>query len=206
MNPVFNGLTIDIMDNLQSELDELKQFIADLKADRAAAKEKERREAWTKYVSLTVVVFAVIASIASQWGGGYSSKTQLAQAQASDQWNYYQAQSVKQHMFELTRSQITKGGDDAAAAKAKADFDAKIADYEKRKAGSKGEAERLESKRDVCSKIGGRLGLANSCFSVAIATASLCLLSKRKPLWFCSMIFAAVGIAQMIAAKMIPIP
>jgi hypothetical protein len=194
------------MDDLKSELNDLKQFIVELKADRAATKEKERREAWTKYVSLTVVVFAVIASIAAQWGGGYSSKTQLSQAQASDQWNYYQAQSVKQHMFELTRVQLLKNASDADVAQAKKDFDAKIADYEKRKADSKAEATRLESKRDVYSKIGGRLGLAISCFSVAIATASLCLLTKKKPLWFCSMVFAAVGIAQMIAAKMIPIP
>jgi hypothetical protein len=194
------------MDDLKSELGELKQFIAELKADRAATKEKERREAWTKYVSLTVVVFAVIASISAQWSGGYSSKTQLAQAQASDQWNYYQAQSVKQHMFDLTRSQLSKSGTDAEMASAKQDFDAKIADYEKRKAESKAEATRLESKRDVYSKIGGRLGLSISCFSVAIATASLCLLTKKKPLWFCAMGFAAVGIAQMIAAKMIQIP
>jgi hypothetical protein len=206
MNPVFDGWTIDVMDDLRSELNELKEFIAELKADRAATKEKERREAWTKYVSLTVVVFAVIASIASQWAGGYSSKTQLAQAQASDQWNFYQAQSVKQHMFELTRSQLSKSGDDAEAAKAKADFDAKIAAYEKRKADIKAEATRRETKRDVYSKIGGKLGLSISCFSVAIATASLCLLTKKKPLWFCAMIFTAVGIAEMIAAKTIKIP
>ena len=194
------------MDNLQSELAELKQFIVELKADRAATKEKERREAWTRYVSLTIVVFAVIASIAAQWGGKYSSMTQMSQAQASDQWNFYQAQSVKQHMFELTKTQLLKAGTDAQMAKAQQDFDAKIADYENRRADSKAEATRLESKRDVCSKIGGRLGLAISCFSVAIATASLCLLTKKKPLWFCSMVFAAVGIAQMIAAKSIKIP
>jgi nitrate reductase NapE component len=203
MIPVFNGRTIQIMDDLKSELNDLKQFIAELKADRAATKEKERREAWTKYVSLTVVVFAVIAS---QWGGSYSSKTQLAQAQASDEWNYYQAQSVKQHMFELTRSQLPKSAGESEMAGAKKDFDAKIAEYEKRRADSKTEATRLENKRDVYSKIGGRLGLAISCFSVAIATASLCLLTKKKPLWFCSMIFAAVGIAQMVAAKTIIIP
>src|SRR5580658_725907 len=127
------------MDDLKSELNELKQFIAELKADRAATKEKERREAWAKYVSLTVVVFAVIASIASQWAGSYSSKTQLAQAQASDKWNYYQAQSVKQHMFELTSSQLPKSGGESEIAGAKKDFDAKIAVYEKRKAESMAE-------------------------------------------------------------------
>jgi hypothetical protein len=194
------------MDDLRSELNELKQFIVDLKADRAATKEKEHREAWTKYVSLTVVAFAVIASVAAQWAGKYGSMTQMSQAQASDQWNFYQAQSIKQHMFELTRKQLAKKSDDPEAIQAQKEFDAKIADYDSRKLKIKEDAERLERRRDVASRIGGRLGMAISCLSIGIATASLCLLTKKKPLWFCSMIFAAVGIAEMIAAKMVTIP
>jgi hypothetical protein len=58
------------MDDLHKEIGELKQFVADLKADRAATKEKERREAWMKYVSVTAVVIAVIAAVANQWGPG----------------------------------------------------------------------------------------------------------------------------------------
>ncbi len=194
------------MDDLRSELNDLKQFIAELKADRAATKEKERREAWTKYVSLTIVVYAVVASIASQWGGKYSSMTQMSQAQASDQWNFYQAQSVKQHMFELTKTQLLRGGTDAETAQAQKDFDAKIADYDARKVKIKDDAERLEKRRDIASQIGGKLGLSISCFSVAIATASLCLLTKKKPLWFCSMLFAAIGVAEMIMARMMKTP
>jgi hypothetical protein len=194
------------MDDLRSELNDLKQFIVELKADRAATKEKERREAWTRYVSLTIVIFAVVASIAAQWGGKYSSMTQMSQAQASDQWNFYEGQSVKQHIFEVTRTQLDKDANNAAIAKAQKDFDAQIAKYEARKVEIKQAAEKLESRRDIASQIGGKLGLAISCFSVSIATASLCLLTKRKPLWFCSIGFAVIGIAQMIAAKMIKIP
>jgi nitrate reductase NapE component len=205
MKPVLI-VTTKIMDDLKSELAELKQFIVDLKADRAATKEKEKREAWTKYVSLTIVVFAVIASVASQWGGKYSSMTQMSQAQASDQWNFYQAQSIKQHMFELSRKQLPKNATDAETIEAQKAFDAKISDYEARKLKIKEDAGRLESRRDIASQIGGKLGLAISCLSVGIATASLCMLTKKKPLWFCSMAFAAVGVVEMIAAKMIKIP
>jgi hypothetical protein len=187
------------MDNLQSELSELKQFIVDLKADRAATKEKEKREAWTKYVSLTVVLYAVVASVASQWSGKYGSMTQLSQAKASD--------SIKQHMFELTRKQVSKSATDPdAAAKAQAEFDAKIKDYDDRKADEKAKAESLEARRETASRIGGKLGLAVSCISVAIATASLCMLTKKKPLWFCSMAFAAVAVFEMVASKMIKLP
>src|SRR5271170_2596241 len=112
------------MDDLSRELNELKSFIADLKADRAATKEKERRESWTKYVSLTVVLIAVVATINAQWSGKYSGMSQMSQAQASDQWNFYQAQSIKQHMFELTRTQLSKDANEPETAKAQKDFDA----------------------------------------------------------------------------------
>jgi len=185
------------MDNLQSELAELKQFIAELKADRAATKEKEKREAWTKYVSLSVVIIAVIASIAAQRAGKYSGMVQMNQAQASDQWNFYQAQSIKQHLFEINRKQ----------AESQADFDAKIATYEKKKAEIKTKAEALEKTRDEASHLGGRLGPAVSCFTIAIAIASICLMTKKKPLWIISMIIAGVGllfwggIMEMILGK-----
>jgi len=194
------------MDDLRGELNELKAFIADLKADRAATKEKERREAWTRYVSLTVVLIAVVASIAAQWGGKYSGMGQMSQAQASDQWNLYEAQSIKQHLFELTRDQVVKSGNDPQALKQQQTFDSKIAEYNDRKAKIKLEADKLERKRDFAGKVGGRLGLALSLFSVSIATASMCLLTKKKPLWIFAIVLACVGIAEMVAARMMTMP
>jgi hypothetical protein len=194
------------MDDLRSELNELKSFIADLKADRVATKEKEKREAWTKYVSLTVVLIAVVGSIAAQWGGKYSSMSQMSQAQASDQWNFYESQSIKQHMFELTRDQVVKGGADPEAVKQQKAFDAKIAAYNQKKLDIKEKADKLEAKRDYASKCGGRLGMALSLFSVSIATASSCLLTKKKPLWIFAMALACVALVYMVSAKMIPMP
>ncbi|HUD45742.1 MAG TPA: DUF4337 domain-containing protein [Candidatus Baltobacteraceae bacterium] len=194
------------MDDLRGELNELKAFIADLKADRAATKEKERREAWTRYVSLTVVLIAVVASIAAQRAGKYSGMGQMSQAQASDQWNLYEAQSIKQHLFELTRDQVVRSGNDPEALKQQKSFDAKIADYNDRKAKIKEVADKLELKRDYAGRVGGRLGLAISLFSVSIATASMCLLTKKKPLWIFAIVLACIGIAEMVAAQMMPMP
>jgi hypothetical protein len=191
------------MDDLRSELNELKEFIADLKADRAATKEKERRDAWTKYVSLSVVLIAVAASIAAQWGGKYSGMGQMSQAQASDQWNFYQAQSIKQHLFELTRDQMLKNSTDPDALKK---YNAKIADYEARKEKITVDAHALETRRDFAGKVGRRLGLSISIFSVSIATASMCLLTKKKPLWIFAIVLACFGIYEMAYARMIPEP
>ena len=190
------------MNELQQEISELKQFIVDLKADRAATKEKEQREAWTKYVSLSVVVIAVIAAIATQWGGKYSSRTQMSQAQASDQWAFYQAKSIKQHLDEVTLVQLTRAGtpaDGEIAATVKR-LRGDLARYDQEKADIKAKAESLERIRDDASRRSGKMGMAVSYFTVAIATASICMVTKKKPLWFVAMLLAAVATAQMIWA------
>jgi hypothetical protein len=194
------------MDDLRSELNELKAFIADLKADRAATKEKERREAWIRYVSLTIVFIAVAGAINAQWAGKFSGMAQMSQAQASDQWNFYEALSIKQHLFELTRDQVVRNGNDPEALKQQKAFDAKIAGYNENKAKLKEQAEKLESKRDYAGKVGRHLGLATSLFAVSIATASACLLTKKKTLWIFAIALACVGIVEMVAGRMIPMP
>src|SRR5215471_8159662 len=92
---------------LDQELAELKNFIADIKADRAAQKEKEKRESWTKYTSISIVFIAVLATVATQYAGKYSGRTLVelnkatfSQAKASDKWGEYQANSIKRNLYE----------------------------------------------------------------------------------------------------------
>jgi len=41
--------------------DQIADFLIELRADRAATKEKEKREVWTKFTSLSIVFIAVMA-------------------------------------------------------------------------------------------------------------------------------------------------
>jgi uncharacterized membrane protein YoaK (UPF0700 family) len=193
------------MNDLDREISELKQFIIDLKADRAATKEKEQRESWTKYVSLTVVIIAVFAAVATQWGGKYGSRTQMSQAQASDQWSFYQAKSIKQHLVETTLTQMKRGGNtnDAELARTIKKLNDDLVRYDKEKAEIKAKAEGLEKVRDDASKRSGTLGQAISFFTVAIASASICLVTKKKPLWFVAIILSLFAIVQMVLAWML---
>ena len=202
------------MDTLQNELNELKTFIADLKADRAAQKEKEKREAWAKYTSMSIVFLAVLAAVATQWAGKYSTRTLVNlndstfnQAKASDQWSYYQAKSIKQNLYEVGREQLMKGAElaDASAAKRAEAFDVKIAKYELEKKQIQVEAEKLEKARDearkaatVSSQRGSSMGLAVSIFQISIAMGSICLVVKKKPLWYLSLWLGAIAFAEML--------
>jgi hypothetical protein len=202
------------MDDLQSELQELKGFISDLKADRAAQRDKEGRESWTRLTSLSIVVIAVLAAVATQWAGKYSSRVLVClndathnQAKASDQWSYYQAKSIKQNLYEAAAEQAPKaeGGSAEEATRRSEAIKAKVARYETEKEQIQAEARVLEQERDLArgraraaGERGGRMGLAVSIFQISIALASICLVTKKKPLWYCSMLLAVWGTLEMV--------
>lgn len=196
------------MDNLQNELNDLKGFIAELKADRAATKEKEKRESWTKYVSLTVVLIAVVGSIAAQWSGRYGSRVQLSQAKASDYWELYQARSVKGHLLEVTTNMLARMGNagDPEVQKMLNGYGKEVARYDDGKDESQRIARAFEEDRDAAEALGAKLGPSLPLFSVSIAVASMCLLTKKKPLWLLAILMAAIATAMMMSARLAEAP
>jgi hypothetical protein len=194
----------EIMDNLHDELKELKGFIAELKADRAATKEKEKRESWTKYVSLTVVIMAVLGSLATQWSGKYGSRVQLSQAKASDAWNLYQARSVKGHLLEVTTNVFARMGpaNDLEVQNMLKDYAKAVAKYDAGKDESQKIARAYEEDRDAAQALAKKLGPTVPLFSVAIAMASMCLLTKKKSLWLAAIIAAGIATVMMVSARL----
>ena len=188
------------MNDLQKEINELKQFVAELKADRQATKDKEKREAWTKYVSLTIVIVAVVAAVANQWAGKFGSRTQMSQIRASDQWSFFEAKSIKQHMDQNTLATLAGRTNDPAVAPAVRKLAADLARYDQEKSDIKAKAEGFEKQRDEASARGGQMATSVSLFSVAIAAASICTVTKKKPLWFLSLIMSLAAAWQMIRA------
>jgi hypothetical protein len=200
------------MDTLEKETNELKGFIADLKADRAAQKEKEKKESWTKYVSMSLVFIAVLAAVCTQWAGKYSSRTLVElnnstfdQAQASGEWGYYQANSIKQNLYEALQ-EIAPKETVTADSKSMELFKTKIAKYEALKKEQKDKAEALQKARDEArakaldsSRHGSGMGMATSIFQISIALGSICLVTKKKWLWYLSLLLAAGATWQMMS-------
>ncbi|HVV51774.1 MAG TPA: DUF4337 domain-containing protein [Polyangia bacterium] len=169
---------------------EIRELIRSIAEERRAAKEKEKRESWTRYVSLMVVVLAVATGVGSLKAGGFSTKVMLAQARASDEWSYYQAKGIKQRIAELEARQST--GAQAAAAQAD------VARYKKDQADAQARAKTLEADRDGFARHGPHMGFGIALLQIAIALASVCLLTKRRWLWAASGLLGALGIAYLI--------
>ncbi|HEX3797302.1 MAG TPA: DUF4337 family protein [Verrucomicrobiae bacterium] len=201
------------MESLDKEISELKVFIADLKADRVSQKEKEKRESWTKYTSMSIVFIAVFAAVATQWAGKYSSRTLTSlndatyhQALATDKWGQYQADSIKRNLYEVVHDLSTN----VAAVGVDADkrekvFTAKVKKYQDDQDKVKADADNetslsgqaLDTARNS-SAHGGRMGNVTSIFQISIAMGSICLVAKKKWLWYVSLALAAIATGQMV--------
>lgn len=170
--------------------DDIKELIREIHHDRVAAKDKEKREAWTRHVSLTIVVLAVATAIGSLKAGGFGSKVMLHQSQASDTWALYQAKSIKLRLAELE----SRSADPALAARSAAD----VARYRTEEQDVEAQAKALEAARDAAGRHGPPLGFAIASLQISIALASVCLITKRKGLWAASASLGLLGVGYLV--------
>ena len=201
---------------MNDNLDELKGLVATLKADQLEQKEKTKREAWTKYVSLSMIFLAVLAAVATQRGAGFSStvmkqlnEATFNQAEASDQWAFYQAKGIKQSLYELEREKLTAGN--PGDAKVLAAYSARVDRYETEKKAIFAAAKELEAKRDVAraaSSLAGaasqKLGLVTQLFQIAIALGGITLVVKKRWLWYTSLFCGVLASGLMAKALYLP--
>ncbi|SPF38197.1 conserved membrane hypothetical protein [Syntrophobacter sp. SbD1] len=165
---------------------------------------EEKKELWLNYLALTTVIFAVCATLSTLKGGGYGSKAMMSQSQASDQWAFYQAKSVKGYLYELQREKLemdikvlkgTASRSLAADYQKKIDgYAEKINKYEDEKAEIMKTAKSLEAVRDEAQKHSGAFGLAAMFLQIAILLSSIAALMKKKFFWYFGMLSGVLGL------------
>lgn len=152
------------------------------------------------WVSMTIAVLAVLSAVVGSLetlagGQAFTQKNEavLAQARASDNWAFYQAKSLKKHIYGIAADQ---GGPKAdkyrqTAASNEADEN-KIQD----------EAKALEKERDEHLKAAERdegrehrLTVAATSLHMGIAIATIAIITGRKWPWLASLVLGAAGMA-----------
>ncbi|MDY7540709.1 DUF4337 family protein [Undibacterium sp. RTI2.1] len=168
------------------------------------AAEKESNGLAQKIALMTAVLATVGALISYESGAAQNeamflkNQSILKQAEASDQWAFYQAKSIKSHL------------DDAVAAlsttsEIKERFLVDKLKEEKERVEVQAEAKKLqaESRRlgeesEAKLKPHERLALALTFIQIAIALAAITVLTKRRWLLWGSVASSAIGIAAAI--------
>ncbi len=151
---------------------------------------EEKKEPWLNYLALTTVVFAVCATLSTLKGGGFSTRAMMSQSQASDQWSYYQAKSIKGYLYELQKEKLELDAKTQKSGAVKADLEKRIVSYgdkikryDDEKKDIMKKAEDLEKQRNDSQKHSGAFGLAAMFLQIAILLSSIAALMKQKYFW-----------------------
>jgi hypothetical protein len=165
--------------------------------------EAAARRHWLDHVPRTTAVLAVVAAVSSGQYAGQFSRTILAQAEASDQWSYYQAKSIKKHLseaqIEMVRA-MSAGRPELATGLASLEA-AQVAaakKYEKELADAKAKAERIEADKTRHQRQGDRFQYAFVVLQAGVVLSTIAASAKRRELWLFAIIAGLAG-ALMVA-------
>ena len=165
---------------------------------------EEKKEAWLNYLALTTVVFAVCATLSTFKGGGFSTRSVMSQSQASDQWAFYQAKSIKSYIYQMQKETLELKLLDLAKSTPEevvntykekiADYKKKMDKYEQEKTEIQEKAKRLESIREESQKHSQAFGMAIIFLQISILLSSIAALLKKKMVWYGGMATGLVGL------------
>ncbi len=167
-------------------MEELEDPTERLKETLEAAEEK--KEHWTLYVALSTAIIAVLAAIAGMLGNHHANEAMLEQVKSSDQWAYYQSKSIKAELAASTAQLFTAMGKPLPP-----DNVAKMEQYKTDKEEIKKKADELEKEADEHMNIHVIFSRSVTFFQIAISISAVSILTRRKMLWYGSMLLAAAG-------------
>lgn len=161
---------------------------------------------WTRFVALSTALLAVIAAIGALQSGLLVNEALVQKneqigklTQASDQWNYYQAEGLKALIYTTAAQPLPPGSPDIKydAAQAKS--------YKAKQAAITAAAKELfalsETARDESEKYLSRhhiFAFSVSLCQVAIALSAIAALTRRKRVWIVGMVAGGAGTVLLL--------
>jgi predicted cobalt transporter CbtA len=144
---------------------------------------------WISWVALSTAILAVLAAISGLLAGMHANEAMMAQIQASDQWGYYQAKSIKAAILEAKTT---------LASEATARDKEKAAQYQEEQAKIQREAEHKESEAKANFHKHEVFARSVTMFQIAIAIAAISALTKKRRFWFVSLAFGLAGVVFLL--------
>ena len=169
--------------------------------------EERRDKTFSRRVALLTAVYAVVLAVASLGGNNAMKEMLLAQQDASNQWSYYQAKVIREHLNRgnklVLETQLAEPSALKGAEREKVEaLTRKFADEEKRMNADKKEiepkAKAAEVERDRNQAKDPYFDYAEVLLQIAIVCASVSILSSSRPMfWFSSLLAVLGGLATL---------
>jgi hypothetical protein len=164
--------------------------------------EERRDKTFSRRVALTTAVYAVMLAIASLGGNNAMKDMLLAQQQSSDQWAFYQAKVIREHVYRAQRLVLEAELADAAAVRGPRQerlqelatrFGEEERRYNAEKKDIERDAKKLEHERDVNRDRDPYFDYAEVLLQIAIVCSSVAILSSSRPMFWFSLALAISG-------------
>ncbi len=165
--------------------------------------EEAKAKVFTRRVALTTAIYAVLLAITSLGGNNAMKEMLLASQQSSDQWAFYQAKVIREHLYRnqkmrveidlIERSDRIKPEVNQKLEALLKKLTEEEARYSAEKKEIEGEAKKLEHERDINRARDPYFDYAEVLLQIAIVMASVSILSASRPVFYFSMVSAVLG-------------
>jgi Domain of unknown function (DUF4337) len=175
-------------------MEEMEDTSEKLQEIREEIEENERKEAWMFKVALTTAIISVLAAITGLFAGHHANEAVIEQIKASDRWAQYQAKAIKLDVEHSTATILEATGKPVDPEMAK--HTAKLED-------DKVEIKKVADEEEHASQnhlsIHAILARAVTIFQVGIAISAIAIVTRKKWLWYGSMVLAGAGVYFMVS-------
>jgi hypothetical protein len=144
---------------------------------------------WISWVALSTAILAVLAAIAGLLSGKHANEAMMSQIEASDQWGYYQAKSIKASVLDA-KIALSAAPNESDAAKRER--------YEKEQEEIKIEAEHKQAEAKSNFHQHEVFARGVTMFQIAIAIAAISALTRKRAFWMVSLLFGIAGCVFLV--------
>jgi hypothetical protein len=156
-------------------------------------------------VSFTMSLLAVLVAITTVLGHRTHTEAVLMQARASDQWNFYQAQKIRQYDTLLTADLLTAlpVRDQAVADKVTSGYKSHLDDWNKKLGEDQDKAHEYENEVRKAERKAAKFDLAEALLEIGLVITSITLLARQRGYWYLGMAFGAGGVVMAVLGFLI---
>lgn len=155
---------------------------------------------FSRRVALVTAIYAVALAIAALGGNHAMKEMLLAQQQSSDQWAFYQAKVIREHLYRSQKMRLEADLADRAPTAAREKHEAllrKLDEEEKRynaeKKDVEKDAKKLEGVRDGFQARDPYFLVAEALLQIAIVMSSVSILGRSRLIFSFSLVLAVAG-------------
>jgi hypothetical protein len=146
-------------------------------------------------VALSAALLAVLAAASALYAGHFANEAMIEQIKASDNWAFFQAKSIKSSVLQSKMELLQSLGRSPSASDQE-----KIDDYAKEQKDISKKAKDLEAESHHHLRQHQVLARVVTLLQISIALSAIAVLTRKKPLWYLSLVGGAAGLVILAQA------